>query len=156
MESPGLPSRRAFFLPPSHWGCLLGYSGLVPFVGLSAASCLLASPRQTWALFALVAYGATILSFLGAIHWGLALQDGAAPRANLLIWGVTPSLLAWVALLAGGSAALLIIVAGLWLCLAVDRRIYSRMGLGRWLGLRLVLTTLASLSSIVAAAVAAR
>jgi len=51
---------------------------------------------------------------------------------------------------------LLIIVSGLWLCLAVDRRIYSRMGLGRWLGLRLVLTTLASLSSIVAAAVAAR
>ncbi len=47
-----------------------------------------------------ILYGASILSFLGAPHWGLAMANhGAAslPLANIVryAWGVTPSLLAW-------------------------------------------------------------
>ena len=43
-----------------------------------------------------------IASFLGAIHWGLAMRGPASPRAQIFpfVWGVVPSLLAWLALLA--------------------------------------------------------
>jgi hypothetical protein len=51
---------------------------------------------------ALVAYAAVILSFLGAVHWGVVL---AAPTTtpqlarSFLMWGVVPALLGWLALL---------------------------------------------------------
>ncbi|MFT5782643.1 MAG: hypothetical protein ACI9EB_002038 [Pseudomonas sp.] len=138
-------------LPPSKAGWLLGVSGLVPFIGLSAMSLLIGSSQQPHVLFALLAYGATILSFLGAIHWGLALRDGQRPSTRLLVWGVVPSLLAWVALLAGGASGLWVIAVGLWVCFAVDRLVYPHFGLSRWLGLRLALTILASLACVVAA-----
>ncbi len=62
---------------PSPWAQRLGYGGLVPFVGLAAAVWL--APPGDWPLasMALLAYGATIASFLGAIHWGgLVMRDG--------------------------------------------------------------------------------
>ncbi|WP_439594817.1 DUF3429 domain-containing protein [Falsiroseomonas sp.] len=83
-------------LPPlARW---LGAAGLLPFLGLAGG--VLAG--QAWAP-ALAAYGATILAFLGAVHWGLALAtpEGAGSRATALrlILGVLPALVGWVALL---------------------------------------------------------
>lgn len=144
-------SPSMFFIPPSRPGWLLGYGGLTPFMGLAAASWFLPAPHQAQALFAVLAYGATILSFLGAIHWGLTLRDPVTPSAGLLVWGVVPSLLAWVALLLDTRLGLLLLAAALWICLAVDWRVYPRMGLRGWLGFRLALTTLASLSCLFAA-----
>jgi hypothetical protein len=77
---------------------LLGPAGLIPFAALSIG---------IWAGMpgagpALLAYGATILAFLGAVHWGLALAAPAAERGadwGRLGLGVVPSLIAWVALL---------------------------------------------------------
>jgi FtsH-binding integral membrane protein len=138
-------------IPPSKEAGLLGYGGLVPFIGLSAASLLLEDAQQTQAQFALLAYGATILSFLGAIHWGLALRDGVSASSRLLIWGVIPSLLAWLALLSGTNNGLWLVAAGLWACFRVDQRVYPHFGLSSWLGLRFVLTSVASLACIVAA-----
>ena len=77
---------------------LLGPAGLIPFAGLAIG---------VWAGLpgagpALAAYGATILAFLGAVHWGLALAAPAAERGadwGRLGLGVVPSLIAWVALL---------------------------------------------------------
>jgi hypothetical protein len=80
---------------------LLGLAGLLPFAGAALAS--LAAPGwQEFALVALRAYGAVILAFLGAVHWGFALQpsigqEGAGPRR--LILGIVPALVGWVALL---------------------------------------------------------
>jgi ABC-type uncharacterized transport system permease subunit len=51
---------------------------------------------------ALMAYAAVILSFLGAVHWGLALAVSDATRRatnGRLILGVLPALIAWAALL---------------------------------------------------------
>ncbi len=84
---------------------LLGPAGLIPFAGLALAS-LLGWPG---AVPALIAYGATILAFLGAVHWGLALGAPEAERgADLarLGLGVVPALLGWVALLLPPSLAL--------------------------------------------------
>jgi hypothetical protein len=41
---------------------------------------------------ALASYGATIASFLGAIHWGLAMRDRSDAGAGPYLWGAAPSL----------------------------------------------------------------
>ena len=112
---------------------------------------MLPGTQQAQALFALLAYGATILSFLGAIHWGLALHDPAEPPRWMLVWGVVPSLLAWGALLWGTPGGLWLLAVGLWACYAVDRKVYPRFGAQGWLGMRLALTTVASLCCLAAA-----
>ena len=58
---------------------------------------------------ALLGYGATIAGFLGAIHWGLVMRPGAVQALPALLWGVTPSLLGWVALLLGPAQGLVLI-----------------------------------------------
>ena len=126
----------------------LGYGGLLPFVGLACLTLWTRPSVSSSALFdsALLAYGASIMSFMGAIHWGLAMRDGQAPDHRLLLWGVLPSLAAWLALLAGAAPGLWVVVAGLWVCFAVDRRVYPRFALQGWLPMRLALTTVATLA----------
>jgi len=123
----------------------LGYGGLLPFVGL-AGLCLWFGPRSSPLLVsALLAYGAGILSFLGAIHWGLAMRNRTTAEPRILLWGVLPSLVAWGALMAGAALGLWMVVAGLWICFAVDRKVYPGFDLRSWLPMRLVLTTVATL-----------
>ena len=85
----------------------LGLGGLIPFVAMAAG--ILFFPRSVPVprlVPALVDYGAVILSFLGAVHWGLALAgdplgvpaQGRATRLRLGL-GVLPSLVGWSALL---------------------------------------------------------
>ena len=101
---------------PTRWAWGLGYGGLIPFVSLAVAVWLLGGADRSRVLFALVAYGATILSFLGAIHWGLAMRDAFGPSVGLLLWGVVPSLLAWLAMLLAPALGLGLLIAGLWTC----------------------------------------
>lgn len=136
---------------PSGRALALGYGGLLPFAGLAAAVWGLDGSARAQSLWALLAYGASILSFLGAIHWGLALRDEAGPSDRLLAWGVVPSLLAWVALLLGPLAGLWLAAAGLGACLAVDRWVYPRFGLQAWLPMRVALTTVASICCVAGA-----
>ena len=130
----------------------LGYGGLIPFVALSAALWWGGGDHQTLVRLALLSYGATIASFLGAIHWGLAMLDGR-PRRSMLpyVWGVLPSLVAWAALLAPAHTGLLVMAALLWGCLAVDWRAYPHYGLVHWLPMRFALTLVASASCVLGA-----
>lgn len=135
---------------PSVWAQSLGSGGLIPFIGL-ALMIWLWPMHQAKAASSLLAYSATIASFLGAIHWGLAMRDPQGQSTSLLVWGVIPSLLAWVALMLPGAMGLLLIAALLWACFAVDRVVYTRAGLRAWLPMRLLLTAIASLSCIAGA-----
>ncbi len=136
---------------PPPWARRLGLGGLVPFVGLAAVLWMAGPPGTVLASRALLGYGATIASFLGGVHWGLAMHGRPGPPAALL-WGVVPGLLAWAALLAGGAPGLLAMAALLWVCLAADRMLYPRYGLRAWLPLRLWLTLVASLGCLGGAA----
>lgn len=122
-------------LPPA--ARLLGPAGLLPFAGLAALSAL----GEPWAPFALLAYAATILAFLGAVHWGLALADGRAAWARMGL-GVLPALLAWVALLLPEPAGLLLLALGLLGTAAVESWA-ARSGLvpGAYLRLRWLLSS---------------
>ena len=139
------------FKSPSQLAQRLGYSGLIPFVGLALAVWLQDPPDRSRSLSALQGYGATILSFLGAIHWGLAMREASGQPTGWLVWGVTPGLVAWVALLLDPAVGLWLIAAGLWACFVVDRIAYPKFGVRSWLPMRLVLTTVASLSCIAGA-----
>ncbi len=98
---------------PPRAALILGPAGLIPFVGLAVAAWM---APAAWVAPAAAAYGATILAFLGAVHWGLALRplagEAAAewPRIGL---GVMPALVAWVALLLPPGAGLWLLAAGL-------------------------------------------
>ena len=139
---------------PSLWAQILGYSGLIPFVGLALAVGLWPA-EQAKAASALLGYGVTIASFLGAIHWGLAMREpqspSTSPSTRMLVWGVVPSLLAWVALMLPTAHGLLLISVLLAACFAVDRVVYTRAGLRAWLPMRLLLTAVAGVCCAVAA-----
>jgi hypothetical protein len=122
------------------WATGLGYAGLLPFVALAAAAWLVPAAYRAQAAFALLAYGAAIASFLGAIHWGLAMRGPLTPPPGPLVWGVFPSLVAWVALLLPLSQGLFTLALLLGICLAVDWRSYPAYGLEQWLSMRLHLT----------------
>ena len=143
------PTRQS---TPSLWAQALGYGGLIPFVGLALAVWLWPL-HQAQAASVLLAYSATIASFLGAIHWGLTMRDPQGQSTNLLAWGVVPSLVAWGALMLPAASGLLLIATLLWACFAVDRVVYTRSGLRAWLPMRLLLTTIASLSCLAGAIV---
>lgn len=131
----------------------LGYAGLAPFVLGALLVWLLPQPPEVRDLSAqaLIAYAALIASFLGGVHWGAAMRQAAPPPA-WLAWGVTPSLLAWPALLLPPGPGLLLLAALLLLCWGVDRRLYPAQGLARWLPLRLRLTAVAAVCCAVGAA----
>ena len=87
---------------------VLGVLGLIPFLGCTIGIILFPSdvpvPNM---VMAIIAYGAVILSFLGGVHWGLALEPApsvivpgqAATDSKRLALGVVPSLIGWAALL---------------------------------------------------------
>jgi len=137
---------------PTRWALGLGYGGLIPFVGLASAAWLLGAADRSCSLHALSAYGATILSFLGAVHWGFAMREASGPSMGLLVWGVALSLLAWLAMLLTPATGLCLLAVGLWACYGVDRVVYPGFGLDSWLGMRLLLTIVASFSCVAGAA----
>ena len=126
---------------------VLGYAGLIPFVALAGMPAAGVAVDQALVSYALRAYAATIVSFLGAIHWGFAMQQEPADTPRF-VWGVLPSLLAWLSLVVVPTAGTLLLAAALWLCFLVDRRTYPQYGLGAWLPMRLALTTLASAACV--------
>ena len=92
----------------------LGYGGLIPFLVLAPLSLLDSHHGFTWS-DALFAYGAVILSFVCALHWGFAmalpgLDD--ARRVRTMLWSVVPSLMAWPALLLVPMEAAVLLVTG--------------------------------------------
>lgn len=142
----------AYVPPPSETARLLGHAGLLPFVlGALLVWIGLAPDLHAFVTLALSAYAAVIVSFLGGIHWGLALRH-SAPPASLLWWGVLPSLVAWLAVLMPPFAGLVVHGAMLVACYGVDRRVYPSQGVGHWLGLRFRLSAVASLSCFLGAA----
>jgi len=137
---------------PPAWATWLGAGGLIPFVVLALALWWPASGQQGAISHALAGYCATIASFLGAIHWGLAMRDRSGAGAGPYLWGVTPSLLAWLALLLPPAGGLLGLAVLLGVCLLVDQRRYPHYQLQAWLPLRRRLTLVTSLACLAGAA----
>ncbi len=130
---------------PSTLAWALGLAGLLPFLAGAALQWFTPPGWRMLAASALLTYGAVIVSFLGGIHWGLAMRAGPPPSARL-IWGVVPSLLGWLGVLLDSPWGQALLVLSLVACYAVDRASYRALGLSAWLRLRALLTAVASLS----------
>ncbi len=104
---------------PAKW---LGYLGVIPFVVIAVGG--MADPQIVTdrAAFALAAYGSVILSFLGGIHWGLAISAPTPnrPLGRRLLLSVVPALTGWASLLMAASMALLILAGAFLLMLIFD------------------------------------
>ena len=121
MDQPGFP-----FMPDVPRAAVwLGGAGLVPFAIGAFALWGLAPEQTPSVLTALIAYGAIILSFMGAVHWGLAM---GLPRstheevaANHFYLSVIPSLTGWVAILMPPMTGITVLAAAFAGVYAIDR-----------------------------------
>lgn len=75
----------------------LGYAGLLPFVVLSAAIWLAPATYQILINQALLLYASLILTFMGAVHWGLAMVQASTGYQRQLRLSVIPALVSWFA-----------------------------------------------------------
>jgi hypothetical protein len=133
----------------------LGYGGLIPFLALTVGIILAPPAAAFWFGWAQTGYAVAIFSFIGAIHWGVVLARPELHdelRHQVLIWGVTPSLLAvaammlphpWALIALAGLGALVLLVD-----VVLDRRIQMPQG---WIRLRVHLTLVACSALLISA-----
>ena len=90
----------------------LTLSGAIPFIACSAVLWLAPPAYRAFATTVLTSYAAVILSFLGGIQWGLAVNlIDTAPKSarTMFLLSVVPSLLAWAMLLLPASSSRIIV-----------------------------------------------
>lgn len=105
----------------------IGAAGLIPFVATAIAVWFAPAGWAERALEIQLFYGAVIISFLGAAHWGLALAgqgtEGDEHRACTwprLGYSVAPALVAWVSLITAPIVALGIQLASFLASFVID------------------------------------
>lgn len=133
-----LPSR----IPP---GALIpGLLGLLPFWGLALSTLIDTGFTPVLAVVTLIMYGAVILSFVGALWWGLAVHaPTSAPRNTMFVWSVVPALVGWAATLVPPEVGLRMLMSGLALQWLLDHMLMRKVAglVPRWVfRLRSILT----------------
>lgn len=93
---------------------VLGASGLIPFVA-APGYMIISSMFMPSICFAQMAYGATILSFLGGVRWGFSISEESVLRPGWISLGVSvvPSLVAWGGLMMPHPLSLFVVMGGL-------------------------------------------
>jgi hypothetical protein len=136
---------RANVLRRAAW--LLGFLGLSPFVGLAIAFLIVEPNARPMLAQAMLLYAVCIISFLGGIHWGIALVFHELPVvyvATSLVWSVLPALMAWPLSLMPLSQALPWAAVALVFILAVDLRLNKHYPIPHWFAsLRSILSVVA-------------
>jgi hypothetical protein len=118
----------------------LGIGGLIPFYGTLVLVTL--TGAETFWLTSQTIYAALIISFIGAVYWGLSLYNNQLEhkiRVYFLLYGVTPALFAWGILLLPLNFRFGPLSALLCACLAADalfRSYHSKA----WIRVRICLT----------------
>lgn len=92
---------------------LAGYLGLLPFMAALLCALLGDSPFW-WQLGERLAlgWGAAILGYVSAVHWGLALAGRWSWTAGIVVGSTLPSVLAAAAVVIGDIRGLALLVAG--------------------------------------------
>ena len=100
---------------------LIGFGGLIPFVGCAALMYAGNTGASIIALFASAVYGAVILSFVGAVHWGLTMRGDRSPY--WYVWSITPAIMGWSAIvLLDVKISLMALAVAFTLAWSVDRQ----------------------------------
>jgi hypothetical protein len=109
---------------------MLGYAGLIPFIVLSIASWL-QIPHEIDVISMLVTYAALIFCFMGAVHWGIAISSNNDGSEYLSV-SVMPALMAWPALLAPKTYAIILLLFGFIALYVYDRCAQKEQQLPSW------------------------
>lgn len=128
-------SARDYRARPPAYALALGYSGLIPFVGLSLMVWLGSAELAALALNLLQPYAIAILAFMGGVHWGLAMVNRleGKPLANAqMAASVVPALFAVATSLLPTEYALLALCAGFAGLLAYDLYMVRRNHAPAW------------------------
>ena len=126
----------------------LGYAGLIPFITFSIGSWI-EIPYLYNTVYVLITYAAIILSFMGAIHWGMAMSKTDSKHGKCFIISVIPALAAWFSLLIPEFFSLIILLIGFFLLLSFDLTVEKSQGFPGWyIPMRIKLTFIVSLSLI--------
>ena len=122
---------------------LLGYGGLIPFVGLAGGALILPETMAGIAEQGLLLYAAIILSFLGGLHWGRIAAGATISATNAkdahatswLIWSVLPSLWAWgvIWIVASQPLQAVLLAVGIFICWQVDRNALTAGLFANWM-----------------------
>ena len=125
---------------------LMGFGGLIPFFLCAGVAHSGVSPWNMLAFMACGIYGGIILSFIGAVHWGLAMQDGRPQR--YFVWSVMPAIYAWpMVVTLDAELTLLALIPGFLIAWGVDYRAWEAGLLPGWyMRLRHILTLGATLA----------
>lgn len=113
---------------------LLGYLGLLPIL-LSTTLIFFDSHHVMLWRNLLLTYAVVILSFLGALHWAFAMSIEnltIEKRHAMLIWSVTPSLVAWAALFLPQTFGLLLLSCFFVFALLMDIKLAQLSRLPAW------------------------
>ena len=112
-------------------GVPLGYLGLVPFI-TGGTFALLSEELPPIILKGFSLYSLAILSFMGGIHWGLALIMGTHQSKRLFI-SVMPVMVAWVCLMVLPVRFTIAILGGAFIAQwLVDRPILAELSIPSW------------------------
>ena len=133
---------------------VLALAGFVPFAVLTGAQFVPgATFAHTTGLLALNVYAAIILSFLGGIRWGIAVNAGGGDvDIAPFILSVVPSLWAWAAFFAAGPWGFVMYAMGFAAMGWWDRALVSAGKAPEWFGLlRMTLTLLVAPTMLAAA-----
>jgi uncharacterized membrane protein YhdT len=133
----------------------LTLAATVPFVGFAMAASLRVFGDNNFIVHALLSYSAVILSFLGGIHWGVAVTSYSNNKraANLLILeSVLPPVIAWVAVLHAQLHIQLLVLTVLFTFVwAIDSMLVGRKVIPLWFfEIRCIITPIVVVSLYVA------
>lgn len=121
----------------------IGIAGIVPFALITFACWVVHPEWLGYLINAQLYYGIAILSFLGGLHWGVALLSDGADDAlvrRALLWGVMPTLIAWFSMVRM-EIGFLVQIGGFIAAYRADKRLYQACGVPEWfLQLRLHMT----------------
>jgi hypothetical protein len=93
---------------------IAGYAGVAPFVLCLVGEVMLPGYEQRdLAQRIAVAYGAVVLTFAGAIHWGFALAGRFVLTPVRAVGAALPAVVAAAAVVLGGQHGLALLVVGL-------------------------------------------
>ena len=130
----------------------LSYGGLLPFVICIVGIYFGSKELSSYSTIGFVSYGAVILSFVGAVHWGFLLKSDSIQRQGLLLSiSVLPGLIGWLALISPLRAALLVLCIAYPLLFVYEKLSELNSLLPKWYMLmRFRLTIVVTLSMLIA------
>ena len=130
---------------------LMGFGGLIPFFGCAVLMYAGNTEASIIALFASAIYAAVILSFVGAVHWGLTMREDRS--TYWYVWSVIPAIMGWLAVvLLDIKISLLALAIAFTLAWSVDRQASLQGLIPAWyMQMRHILTAGATISLLATA-----